>query len=616
MKRTLQLLIFILLSGCLVQQPVTREDSSELNSNCPSGGNCSTSDNGGIDDNSDDEPVAKVEIRHLIDPFDGTYQRKLTLPKNYRGEFYVSGLNLQTIRDRHLYVRFKFGMAKEEIIYAATLGRGQGITPDTGIDVLILDLSQPDENGRRFEDIRLIYDLFDYNDYDFAGGDQAVTDNRDLNLFCRGLFLEDDPTFQGSGSCSASSSECRYGYAKVLDKGLMKDSGGGLFFPEVSLLQNIDFSGSGYGFDTVDRNLRKCLAEDPNLYLPNYHQVFDGNNTAINFNGFGAGNIVNISGTDYYYNGPYRSLNQGLWQISGDAMFGQYGLFRGSLTAGDAETGYGSYLFPRYNKMTLASGTQHISGTIPDQAKALVSTFPTSGETNWMDGCNMRASTLNLDSNEHIGSCNVSATIEILEKDLTTGQFTVIAGELDGGRDVKLQLTRASETDTEGNEVLYSSLNQCENSSACGNDECCFNNRCWSDEIVSICPEDAPSSGNLGIGQTCSTDFDCTSLCCSPTSGRCEVHNNSLDPAVLCSKPPGQLCIAKEWCMKQTVSDCFIVKTGFDEFGSTTCEVRCYNVEKFGDCLNGVCTPPQAVDQPVFNPADPNACDDAIDPPF
>ncbi len=624
-SRMLINILFFSLLGCIAPSTTTRELNSSSNSSqkkCNDGiVECSIPGGGGIGSDGG-EPVAKIELRHLIDPFTGTYQRKLTIPKNYRGEFYLSGLNFQSLREKHIYVRFKFGMAREQITFEATLGRGQGITPATNIDVLILDLSRPSVEGKRFDDLRLLYDLYDYNEY--GSTDSPTNNNLDINLFCRGLYLEDDPTFQnGSGSCSASTSECRYAYAKVLDKGLMKDDGSGDYYPIVNLLQNIDFSGRGYVADSSDKSLRKCLPDrypdnlgiasstcgggSTNLCLPIYDGA--GSTTYYNFTTTGIAGVQSINGVNYYFDGAFRSLNKGLWQISGDAIFGEYGIFDGPV--GSVDLGYGSKLFPIATKLDLNANVEHLSSSTHSTGSRSIASSPTSGETDWMDGCNARVSTLNKDTNEHIGSCNVSAEIQILEKDLSTGEYKIIAGQLEGGKDVKLQITRDSETNTEGNEVLYSALNSCENSNACGSNECCFNNRCWSDELVSICPETAPSTGNLAIGATCATDFECSSLCCGSGSGRCEVHNNSLEPAVLCSKPPGQSCIAKEWCMKQTVRECYIVKTG-----TTTCEVRCYNVEKFGDCVNGVCAPPSTPSMPIFNPADPNACDVAIDPPY
>ena len=48
----------------------------------------------------------EVELTHFVDPFDGSYTRKLSLPKNYDGELYIAGLNIGTLADKNLKVRF------------------------------------------------------------------------------------------------------------------------------------------------------------------------------------------------------------------------------------------------------------------------------------------------------------------------------------------------------------------------------------------------------------------------------------------------------------------------------------------------------------------------------
>ena len=67
----------------------------------------------------------KVEIRHLIEPNlstdptytpgtgyegGGSYLRKLTLPKNFQGKLYLAGINIGTLSNRIVKVRFKFGV--------------------------------------------------------------------------------------------------------------------------------------------------------------------------------------------------------------------------------------------------------------------------------------------------------------------------------------------------------------------------------------------------------------------------------------------------------------------------------------------------------------------------
>jgi hypothetical protein len=69
----------------------------------------------------------------------------------------------------------------------------------------------------------------------------------------------------------------------------------------------------------------------------------------------------------------------------------------------------------------------------------------------------------------------------------------------------------------------------------------------------------------------------------------------------------------------QNGTKCFIVKTGQDSLGNLTCTLRCYSVQLGSSCLEvegsayGLCKREQ-FDMPMFDPADPNRCDSAIDP--
>ncbi|MFT6604586.1 MAG: hypothetical protein ACJARO_002109, partial [Bacteriovoracaceae bacterium] len=87
------------------------------------------------------------------------------------------------------------------------------------------------------------------------------------------------------------------------------------------------------------------------------------------------------------------------------------------------------------------------------------------------------------------------------------------------------------------------------------------------------------------------------------------------EQTVLCSKAPGQACVAKEWCRQENVPNCLKVKTGTTPAGQVTCALRCYNIPTFGECKNGTCEPPQVPDPDPFDPSDPNNCDSAVDPP-
>jgi hypothetical protein len=236
------------------------------------------------------------------------------------------------------------------------------------------------------------------------------------------------------------------------------------------------------------------------------------------------------------------------------------------------------------------------------------------GDSAYMDGCNARAASFDDITGEHIGSCNVTGTIEIIANSDEDDTIAVI----DITDEVKLQLVKPSVLNTTGDNVLLSSFEQCSSSSQCGSDSCCINKRCWSKSIVSQCIEDLPSFGNQVTGESCSTDYQCSSLCCSKIDGRCAPHDTLASTPSFCSKATGQSCISKEFCQKHPVTTCDIILTGNDTFGNKTCALRCITAEVFGDCSApdgagvGICTPPKITcSPPVFNPNDPNRCDEA-----
>ena len=273
------------------------------------------------------------------------------------------------------------------------------------------------------------------------------------------------------------------------------------------------------------------------------------------------------------------------------------------------KTYFGSYLFPLATQMNLAANVPHLSSAIWSEPRT-ESTLVVPGKTLWMDGSNARAQSKNSDL-EHVGSCNVSATIEIIAKDSNGNEYIVSLSE-----EVKLQLVRPilHYTDS-GNDVLYSNFKTCSSNASCGGSECCFNNRCWDETLVSQCYDSTSIQGNRQVGEGCGTDLDCSSLCCNRSSGLCAPHNTILSPAVLCSKPIGDFCIAKDWCQKTPVVRCLVVKTGTDSLGDVTCRQQCYTTSEFGECKAGTCTAPFQDTIPVFDPTDPNRCDDAVPAP-
>jgi len=363
--------------------------------------------------------VAKVEIRHLVEPKiddnhdGGAYLRKLTLPKNYDGYLYVAGLNISTLADRNVSVRFKFGQNRSPITIPATVSTAPGIIPQTNIDVLVLDLRH-----KPFQNVQLVYDLFDYNDYDFSGADpskltEPVEFNRNNKLFCRGLELEDDPTFGGNlnTGCNGATDECKYAYAKVLDKGLIKL--GALNIPIIPSEAQIENNGNGYYNDPNELKLKRCLPDSPLLGNYIYHK-HDSNpllDTILSLN-----DTFVVGSETYRFEGPYRPEQVAQWRISGAAIWGPNGIFQGSLTTtNSAGINYGiqSRLFPIYTTFNLSNGVEYFSSDIATNAND-VDNMSGNGITDYMDGCNARATSRHSVTGEHIGSCHVSALIEIV----------------------------------------------------------------------------------------------------------------------------------------------------------------------------------------------------------
>lgn len=611
-------IFFFLLSSCNDVANVGYRENSQnvvagdnLNIDCPIGTNCAAPSNGNVGIEADDLIVPKVEIRHLIEPKidaeddGGDYTRKLTIPKNYNGLLYLAGINVTSLADKKVKVRFNFGLTSEPITLPATVSQAAGLTPQTSVEVLVMDLRY-----RPFEDIQLIYDLYDYNEYSFKGSndvsalDSPVQNNRDEKLFCRGLSLKDDPTFEGniSSGCSSSTDICKFAYAKIVDKGLVKD--GTPAIPITPTEPTVQSGLEGYFKDSDYISLSRCLTDNPqsNQYI--YRN--DPDSPAVTFS---YGQSKTIDNETYYYLGPYRPINEANWQIKLNAALGaKYGIFNSSISGALMAAGKESNLFPLATKFDLPKDVEYLGSENPEDFKSL-QVMISNGQSSWMDGCSMRATTVDNNTGEHIGSCSVTATIQIITVD-NDGNETIV----DTSKDVKLQLVKPEELNISDENVLLSSFQSCTSSNQCGSGSCCFNGRCWSKAIVSQCVDDLNSYGNLTPGSSCNSDFECASLCCNPGSGKCAVHDTFQEPEVLCSKPNNAFCIAKEWCAKQTIRECFIVKTGTTTTGDTTCALRCYTSLVYGDCVEGRCQAPFNPEPPLFNPNDPNVCATAIEP--
>ncbi len=588
----------LLLTSCIENSGLrTKKATSDLNLTGDSGGSGSGSlpNSTGVGTGSTTLQSVKVELSHLVDPFDGTYKKKLTIPKNYKGNLYLAGLNVGALQGKLIKVRFNFGVEGQSVALDATVARAPGIVPDTDIQVLVVDM-----NSSPFSRMTLGYNLFDYNDYTVTNSDGSekapVQNPRDNNLYCRGLKLSDDPTFDSTTSsnatCSQATDKCLYAYAKIVDTTMYNATTGITAIPTRPQVWTI---GSGVRSPTLD-------VSAASMCMPDYEDVIGFNDlfsqvlTGLNYNDL----IMGMR-----YRGPYRAINGSAWKIQGNAIFNSSkGLFETTNSTLDPYTGFRSLLFPRAGTIKLNQNVNYFGSTSRFGLRSSLVADST-GVSKYVDGCNLRVMDYNVTTAENIGSCNVNGSIEVYYiKDGTEVNITT-------DRSIKLQLIKASSTDSEGKEVLVSAFKRCESSSTCGSDECCFNQRCWSKDLVTQCVDTLISNGNRPVGDVCSSDYECSSLCCNQSTGTCQPHNPSGTSPVLCQKTAGQRCVAREFCKPENVSTCKIVKSGTNTDGTQACTLRCTPVETYGECTAGYCVPPAVPAIPAFDPKD---CSQAVDP--
>lgn len=590
----------LVLTSCVENSGVkgkTAKSGSNLSSG--SGGNGSGSSAIPTDTSTSDQVLqsTKVELSHLVDPFDGTYKKKVSIPKNFKGNLYLAGLNVSALQSKLIKVRFNFGVEGQSVVLDATVARAPGIIPQTDIQVLVVDM-----NSRPFSKMVLGYDLYDYNDYTSVTTiKEPVVDPRDSGLYCRGLKLEDDPTFDNTlatnSKCELGTDKCLYAYAKVTDATM---------YNATSLLTTIPTRpqvwtvANSARTPTIATSLTSMCLPDTVDYLGFNEQ-------------FGAGLMANpIFGQNFsgvLYRGPYRAINPTGWKIGLDAIFNsRTGLFESSFSPSDLNTGHKSLMFPRAGTISLNQGVSYMGSTNRFGVRTKQD-MGTNGTSMYVDGCNLRAMNYNPATAEGISSCNVNGSIEIFYRNAAGAEVSVTTD-----RTIKLQLLRPSATNSEGKEVLTSAFKRCESSSTCGSDECCFNSRCWSKDLVTQCVDQTPVIGNQPVGDNCSSDYECSSLCCNLSTGSCAPHNPNGASPILCNKTAGQRCVAREFCKPEYVETCKLVKLpGLSADGKVQCTLRCPSVLTYGECTAGYCVPPAIPASPTFDPANPD-CTNAVDP--
>ncbi|OFZ51529.1 MAG: hypothetical protein A2381_12645 [Bdellovibrionales bacterium RIFOXYB1_FULL_37_110] len=524
----------------------------------------------------------EVLLNGIVDPTDGSYKTKISLPKNYNGWLYLSGLNLFTLKDKIVYVRFRFGTELSSVTMQGLIAKGSGITPDTQIDHLILDFSKQD-----FQSMRVHYDLYDYKDYDES--DILVGNSQDKNLYCRGLKTEDDVTFVPTAShpqCNYAGARCLYSYASIIDSGLYDGSN----LTTLRKYPAYDVEGNGYHNNSLEVVKNRCLPDS--AYIGDVQTTLGPLGTIVTNNSIGS--VFRLDGKNYTWKGPYRTSALGLWQIAGQAVFGKYGVFQKSIDGSvNPEFGYQANLYPRAQTISLQSQMEYM-GSAAAFARKEKKIMLASGESMYMDGCSTRV------IRPSVNKCNVTADLEVYYLDENEKEVSVLKNKF-----LKIQLIEEQN--------VYLTSRSCQIDSNCGSGECCFNHQCFEKSMVGgTCLSEMPSEGNRQTGENCQNDLECSSLCCS-NQKRCAVHIYSQDEKVLCGKSAGESCIAKEFCQEYQIPTCYKVKTGIFD-GKQTCAIRCYYKPTFGDCVNFRCQIPATPSVPYLDLKNPN-CTDAIDAP-
>ena len=524
----------------------------------------------------------EVLLNGIVDPNDGSYKTKISLPKNFDGRLYLSGLNLFTLKDKIIYVRFRFGTEQSSVTMQGLIAKGSGITPDVQVDHLILDFNQ-----QNFRDIRVHYDLYDYKDY--SENNSVVENSKDLNLYCRGLKTEDDPTFVPTASkpkCNYAQARCLYSYASIIDSGLYDSSN----LTTLRKYPLYDVEKNGYDQNSLEVVKNRCLPDSADI-LDLQTTMGPLGKVVVNNS---LSSVIRLDGKDYTWRGPFRTTALNFWQISGNAVFGKYGVFQKSIDGStNPEFGFVANLYPRAQTLTLQNQIEYIGSASAFERKERKK-MSFNGESLYMDGCSTRV------ISPTVNKCNVTGDIEVFYLDENEKEIRVVKNKT-----LKIQLIEEQN--------IFTTSRSCQIDGNCGTGECCFNNQCFEKSLVGgTCLSDLNNEGNQQIGANCQSDLECSSLCCN-NQKICAPHSYTQDLKVLCSKSAGESCIAREFCQEYQIATCYKVKTGIFD-GRQTCAIRCYYKPTFGDCINFKCQIPATPSIPYLDPKNPN-CSDAIDAP-
>lgn len=127
--------------------------------------------------------------------------------------------------------------------------------------------------------------------------------------------------------------------------------------------------------------------------------------------------------------------------------------------------------------------------------------------------------------------------------------------------------------------------------------------------------ESDKGEGNRVPGEACKFDYDCSSFCCNKSIGACGNQMITEQETILCSKAPGETCLTREYCQKEKIKECKIIKRGTGSNGKLNCELKCFTIEEFGSCRNGICESPIPSPIPEFDSNNPD-CSNAEELPL
>lgn len=114
--------------------------------------------------------------------------------------------------------------------------------------------------------------------------------------------------------------------------------------------------------------------------------------------------------------------------------------------------------------------------------------------------------------------------------------------------------------------------------------------------------------GNAENGDSCSSDYQCQSLCCDSKTNSCKEHIPN--ESVQCNKNAGETCVTSDFCASFYVSVCRLYKIT-NANGNPSCYLKCDSELAKGSCVQNRCVSPMTPIRPPFDPATPD-CSQAI----